>query len=369
MDGISDAMVEKYDYNFEPLIRKVGEECIIRPERNGVTLYDNTTDQYIFYSSLKFNQLSNIKSSFELRKFLTSYAGCISKSIDYSAPFRGNWLLETRCNLDCIYCFADDKMQTRHLFKNFDHSTTIHLLKRLNVMNVGITGGEPTLNPDLANIVSRISEFATVNIDTNGTIECFDESFVKMLKLQNVLVRISVDSFDEDLAKRVRLFKKKDYSYETLERNISYLIQNGVNVLVHNVVTSYNIDDLYGVAQELIKLHVKRWHIYGVHKSSKCADFYEQIRVSAIELESTVQKLKQLFSDKIHISMFLDDKKYSENSILFVDHLGRLFVDSVQRGVRFIDTSNVNPILAVANSLNIKAHCNDYLTLERIIRD
>lgn len=362
-------MIKKYDCNFEPLIRKVGGQCIIRSEKNGVTIYDNITDQYVFYSSLTFDQLSNIKSSHELRKILTSYAGCISKSIDYSAPFRVNWLLETRCNLDCIYCFANDKMKTPLLFDDFDHTMTIHLLKRLKVMNVGITGGEPTLNPNLLDIVSKVSEFATVNIDTNGTIECFNESFIKVLKLQNVLVRISVDSFNEDLAKRVRPFKKKDHSYDILKRNISHLIKNDVNVLVHTVVTSYNIDDLYLLAQELIKLRVKRWHIYGVHKSSKCADIYEQIRVSAIELESTVQKLKQLFYDKIHISMFLDDKKYSENSILFVDHTGRLFVDSVQSGVKFIDTSIVDPIPAVANSLNIKAHCNDYLTFEGIAKD
>lgn len=361
-------MIEKYDCNFEPLIRRVDGQCIIRSEKNGVTVYDNITDQYVFYFSLTFDQLSNIESYHELREILTSYAGCISKSIDYTAPFRVNWLLETRCNLDCIYCFANDKMSSPRLFDNFDYITTIRLLKELKVMNVGITGGEPTLNPNLLDIVSRISEFATVNIDTNGTIECFDEPFIRVLNCKNVLVRISVDSFDEDLAKKVRPFKK-DRSYDILKKNISYLIQHGVNVLVHTVVTSYNIDDLYVLAQELIKLRVKRWHIYGVHKSLKCADFYEQIRVSAIELESTVQKLKQLFSDKIHITMFLDDKKYSQNSILFVDHKGRLFVDSVQSGVRFIDTSVVEPRCAVANTLNIKAHCNDYLTFEGIARD
>ena len=360
-------MISRNNYsNVDPIVKKIGKEYIVRSEKNGITVYDNTTDQYVFYSSLLFDQVSHIETSQDLRCFLQTHRECISRDIDFSAPFRVNWLIENRCNLDCIYCFASDKMMSHNSCDNRDYSVTVSLLKKLRIMNVSLTGGEPTLNPNLPNIVLKLSQFATVNIDTNGSIDCFDDSFIEILKHENVLVRISVDSFENKIEDKVRPCKNKGSSSVIIKKNIEKLIKNGVNILVHTVVTSYNLTHLHTLAQELKNLRVKRWHIYGVHKSLKCANFYDEIKINIDELASVVENLKIEFSGLINISMFMDEKEYSANSILFVDEQGRLFVDSIYDGVQFIDFGNLPPLKVVAYYLNIKSHCNDYLALDII---
>lgn len=69
-----------------------------------------------------------------------------------------NILLNTYCNLQCPYCFADPTMKECEV-KNIslgDFNYVLNFQKRNNMGEVRLIGGEPTLHPQFKEIINRI---------------------------------------------------------------------------------------------------------------------------------------------------------------------------------------------------------------------
>lgn len=149
-------------------------ELYIREEVNGVTVFEEQSNMYCFYEGMVMDDFERVFSLEDCKAFLEKNKGKISRNIDFSVPFRVNWLIEERCNLDCIYCFADDKM----LFEGSNRNIieTVDYILELGVINVGISGGEPTLNPYLTDIINRFEGKCSLSIDTNGTLPLLREN-------------------------------------------------------------------------------------------------------------------------------------------------------------------------------------------------
>lgn len=76
------------------------------------------------------------------------------------------------CNFRCPYCHNSDiVLKSSSLVPLSDEEIFNFLRKRRNVLTgVCITGGEPTLHPDLPDLIIRIKELGyLVKLDTNGT--------------------------------------------------------------------------------------------------------------------------------------------------------------------------------------------------------
>ncbi len=75
-----------------------------------------------------------------------------------------------RCNLDCLHCYIDagepreNEMDTEEIYKVLDD------LKKMKVFHIFITGGEPFIRKDIADILNYASECNFfISIVTNGT--------------------------------------------------------------------------------------------------------------------------------------------------------------------------------------------------------
>ena len=148
---------------------EIENKIYIRPEINGITVYEKDTNLYKFYENVNFEEIKEIKGLEKVEEFLEKNKHHINTNIKFSHPFRINWLIEERCNLDCIYCFADDKMENNETRENI-LETANHILD-LGFMNVGLSGGEPTINPYLKDVIETFKGKCSINIDTNGTLE------------------------------------------------------------------------------------------------------------------------------------------------------------------------------------------------------
>lgn len=76
------------------------------------------------------------------------------------------------CNFRCPYCQNGDLVLRPNNLDTIDLDYLLnHLIKRKNVLDgVCITGGEPTLQPDLYDLIKLIKELGyDVKLDTNGT--------------------------------------------------------------------------------------------------------------------------------------------------------------------------------------------------------
>ena len=183
-----------------------------------------------------------------------------------------------------------------------------------------------------------------------------------LLKHANVLVRVTLDAVDDDTLRRLRPAKSAFIQLPAIRQNITAMLAHGVPLMVHTVVTQYNLNRLAGIAEELVRLGVQRWHLYGVNYSEKCKDIYDQIKVTQEELVKAYMAVKNAYGDKIEMSVYFDEGSYSANSVLLVDSDGRFYLDSIRNGIHYIGTDPTSPSAEeIRAAMDVPLHCKGYL--------
>ncbi|MGI9087745.1 MAG: radical SAM protein [Chthoniobacterales bacterium] len=91
----------------------------------------------------------------------------LSFRLRYS-PLLAQMVIVRRCNLACAYCSEFDKTSEPVPFATLD--AQLRKLKNLGTFGISLTGGEPTLHPDLPRLVRRCRElkFFRTGMITNG---------------------------------------------------------------------------------------------------------------------------------------------------------------------------------------------------------
>ena len=158
--------------------------------------------------------------------------------------------LTDRCNLRCVYC-----MPEHMVFKPRDELLTddeimlvVRVAAELGVTKVRLTGGEPTVRPNLVDLVRRISavpEIRDLAMTTNG---------ILLSKLAGPLahaglrrINVSLDSLDAEKFRRITRWGNLDDLLAGLEAareaGLSPIKLNAV------VVRGFNEDDVVEVAR------------------------------------------------------------------------------------------------------------------------
>src|SRR5205807_7715789 len=78
-----------------------------------------------------------------------------------------------RCNFRCVYCMPEEGMQwlNRDSILSFDEIERLaRIAVGLGVDEIRLTGGEPTLRPDLPELVARVARLPvrSLSLTTNG---------------------------------------------------------------------------------------------------------------------------------------------------------------------------------------------------------
>lgn len=169
----------------------------------------------------------------------------------------------TRCNLSCHFCFADalegkskdpSLKQLRFQFES--------ILKASGKCNIQLSGGEPTVRDDLAEII-RIGVslgFPFIQVNTNGIRMAKDEMYVKGLKEAGLnSVFLQFDGVDDAIYEKLRGRALFDVKCQAIENCRKYGI--GV-VLVPTIVPNTNVDSI----GEIIRFGISKTPtVRGVH--------------------------------------------------------------------------------------------------------
>jgi len=107
--------------------------------------------------------------------------------------------ITSACNLDCPICYTVNKNEGAHqlsresMQKILDHLLLDHA--ELDIIN--FTGGEPTLHPELPELLEmcRAAGIRRLTISTNG-LKLLDESYVRRLAALDARIVLSLDTFD-----------------------------------------------------------------------------------------------------------------------------------------------------------------------------
>lgn len=146
-----------------------------------------------------------------------------------------------RCNFRCRYCMPEEVFGPNYRFLPQEKLLSLQELERLTrifvslgVEKVRITGGEPLLNKDICEIISRIRHIAGVTdiaVTTNGSLLKHKAKELRDSGLERITV--SLDSLDDE---RFGAMNGRGFSAKGVLEGIDAAASAGLSVKVNMVV-------------------------------------------------------------------------------------------------------------------------------------
>lgn len=197
--------------------------------------------------------------------------------------------LTDRCNFRCVYCMPADMVfaPMPYLMQDDELLRLVRIAARVGFDRVRLTGGEPTVRPNLVNIIAGIANIPGIKeiaMTTNAMrLEKLAEPLAKVgLKRVN----ISIDTLDaERFYKMTRLGK-----LEQVWRGILAAERAGLNPIKLNavVVRGYNEDDIVELAR-LTRDHDWDTRFIEVMPLGSIADFQMSSVVPVAEMKLRIE--------------------------------------------------------------------------------
>ncbi len=145
--------------------------------------------------------------------------------------------LTDRCNFDCVYCHNEGLGDTRGPMDPRDHEMSaddvvrfLEVVEEFGVEKVKLTGGEPMLRDDLAEIIRRTPDSMEVSMTTNGTFLPGRAADLVDAGLERV--NVSQDALDAEDFKALT----KSGAYEKVLEGVEAAVDAGLDPVKLNMV-------------------------------------------------------------------------------------------------------------------------------------
>lgn len=188
------------------------------------------------------------------------------------------WECTLRCNLDCVHCGSDctkeaqvPDMPAEDFLKVLDRIKPEVEAKKVMVV---LTGGEPTVRPDLEELGRKIREKGFPWGMVSNGYALTEKLFKKLREAGLGSLTISLDGLEQSHD----WFRGRSGSYKRAYQAIK--IATSDPSMMFDVVTCVhqrNLKELSGIKQLLIDAGVKRWRIFIVFPKGRAKDNPELI--------------------------------------------------------------------------------------------
>lgn len=225
-----------------------------------------------------------------------------------------NFYLLGDCNAQCVFCFAH---LTRERLPLAKARSLIKVLRDEGTEKITFAGGEPTLHPNLGELVQYSQELGLVtSLVTNG----YRLEELLQAKVVPDWVGFSVDSAEEDTLRRLGR-SRGEYLARTV-RLVDMCHSLGVRVKVNTVVTSETQQE--DMTALILRLAPERWKIFQMLPIQGRNDpVVDRLEVSDSDFWGFVRR--HLEADLPGLSVVPEDNDTMSNSYVLVDPLGRFY--------------------------------------------
>ena len=151
--------------------------------------------------------------------------------------------LTERCNLRCFYCMPENGIQLKDNHEYMTKSEVVSIAKtfvEMGVKKIRLTGGEPLVRKDAAEIIEELSALPVeLAITTNGILL---DKFMNQFKRLNInAINVSLDTLNETKFNNIT---RRNY-FEKVLSNIQLMLDNGFKLKVNAVlIRGVNDDEL-----------------------------------------------------------------------------------------------------------------------------
>jgi radical SAM protein with 4Fe4S-binding SPASM domain len=173
-------------------------------------------------------------------------------------PFNVTWMsLTYNCNNKCRWCYAASNFQEDNSknFKSEKERDTINLLSELEVKNIILIGGEPTLYKNIYGLLEKTNDAKIdTGMVTNGR-KLKDIDFTRGLKKRGLnYLTVSIEGSNQYMHDSLTQTKG---SYQEAISGIQNAIDAGINVSTNTVISSKNVNKLEEIVISLKEIGIK----------------------------------------------------------------------------------------------------------------
>jgi GTP 3',8-cyclase len=197
--------------------------------------------------------------------------------------------LTDKCNLRCVYCMAEDMVfrPNPELMQDDELITLVHLFAELGFDKFRLTGGEPTIRPNVVDIVREIAQTPGVDslsMTTNGVLLGKLAQPLADAGLQRV--NISIDTLDPAKFKRITRWGKLDEVWNgILASEAAGMTPIKLNAVV---VRGFNDDDVADLARLTVD-HPWQMRYIEMMPFGDVADFAQKQVVTDAEIRDRIE--------------------------------------------------------------------------------
>lgn len=153
------------------------------------------------------------------------------------------------CNFRCPFCHNSSLVTNTASQPEISQTEILNFLKKRRgiLEGVCVTGGEPTLFPELADFLSDIRELGyPIKLDTNGS----NPSFLRFLVQNDLISKVAMDikSSPQNYSKLTGI---TTLDFHAIETSVSYLLEENVDYEFRTTVVRelHNIQDFVEISQ------------------------------------------------------------------------------------------------------------------------
>ena len=208
------------------------------------------------------------------------------------APRTVHFDITPRCNSNCIYCIASERMKHPEELTTDQIINVVNQLPDMGTWLLTLSGGEPTLRKDFFQILDRVEKIKLLTqVFTNGT-QITKEFANKFSKYKYAFAQVSIDSYKpehHDFNRGVKGMHKRAV------RGLKNLFDSGLTPEVCMVITRKNLYDIDKTAEFFYDMGVKYVRIGPAHPySGKGFDNKEELSLTSDQLKIIGEKLISL---------------------------------------------------------------------------
>ncbi len=265
--------------------------------------------------------------------------GLLKRSLTPNRPYHAQWLLTRRCNYRCRSCGVWRETANEEELSFDQVRRGLDVLRKLGVVELVLSGGNPLLRDDIGEIIDYASRFFITTVYDNGSIVARKIDALRKADF----VAISLDTLDKekfDYLKGVRgAWNKAMEGIETLQRE-------GVSVVISPTISQINLYEIVDLTKHFITRGIPVLYclysydfpmenrLFGIGKKSD--------ELEIVDRQAMVEVCDKLIKMRVeHQGLFITDKTLNALKQLFlngqrtwrcqalrgffiVDHLGRV---------------------------------------------
>jgi len=233
-------------------------------------------------------------------------------------PHHAQWMITRKCNYRCRGCNVWKEQDQREL-PTEEIKRGLNILKDLGIVEIVLSGGDPLLREDAAEIIEHASNLFITTVYDNGSM-----ATKKMEALRNVdFVAISIDSLDEaknDYIKAVSGASKK--AMEAVET----LHNEGISVAVTPTISQLNLYEIVDITNYFTQKGIPVW--YCLYSFDQSQDVNQLFRIGKATDELIIRDKQAM----VKLCDSLIEMKKKNNKILMttklIKALRNLFLES-----------------------------------------